>query len=221
MQHLMQTRAAVVPVLTYLFHRLEKRFDGSPTLIVLDEAWLYLTESYFAAKVREWLKVLRKQNVAVVFATQSLSDIADSPIAPAIVENCLTRVFLPNAAAMEERTRRIYESFGLNDRQLAILQQAIPKRDYYYQSREGNRLFELGLGPIQLALCAAGTPEDLARIDRVLAAFGTDNFAGHYFDALELRNGAIDQAFSCTQQDERKQHAHDTNSTAVAQASVA
>jgi type IV secretion system protein VirB4 len=221
MQHLMQTRAAVVPVLTYLFHRLEKRFDGSPTLIVLDEAWLYLTESYFAAKVREWLKVLRKQNVAVVFATQSLSDIADSPIAPAIVENCLTRIFLPNAAAMEERTRRIYESFGLNERQLAILQQAIPKRDYYYQSREGNRLFELGLGPIQLALCAAGTPEDLARIDRVLAAFGTEQFAGHYFDALELHNGAINQAFSQFQQDERKQHEHDMESGSVAEAPLA
>ena len=65
-------------MLTYLFRRLEKRFDGSPTLMILDEAWLYLTESLFAAKIREWLKVLRKKNVAVIFATQSLSDIADS-----------------------------------------------------------------------------------------------------------------------------------------------
>jgi type IV secretion/conjugal transfer VirB4 family ATPase len=160
MEHLMQSRAALLPVLTYLFRRLEKRFDGSPTLMILDEAWLYLTESLFAAKIREWLKVLRKKNVAVIFATQSLSDIADSAIAPAIIENCPTRIFLPNGNAMEERTRKVYESFGLNERQLQILQQSIPKRDYYYQSREGNRLFELGLGELALAFCAAGSPQD-------------------------------------------------------------
>jgi len=186
MQHLMQSRAVVVPVLTYLFHRLEARFDGRPTLMVLDEAWLYLADSLFAGKIREWLKVLRKQNVAVIFATQSLSDVADSPIAAAIVENCLTRIFLPNAAALEERTRKVYESFGLNERQLAILQQAIPKRDYYYQSRDGNRLFELGLGPVQLAFCAAGAPEDHARLTRLLGAHGEAGFLDAYLDELGL-----------------------------------
>jgi hypothetical protein len=52
----MHSRSALLPVLTYLFRRLEKRFDGSPTLMILDEAWLYLTESLFAAKIREWLR---------------------------------------------------------------------------------------------------------------------------------------------------------------------
>jgi type IV secretion system protein VirB4 len=186
MQHLMQSRAVVVPVLTYLFHRLEARFDGSPTLMVLDEAWLYLADSLFAGKIREWLKVLRKQNVAVLFATQSLSDVAESPIAAAIIENCLTRVFLPNAAALEERTRKVYESFGLNERQLQILQQAIPKRDYYYQSRDGNRLFELGLGSAQLAFCAAGAPEDHARLTRLFQEHGAGGFLDAYLRELGL-----------------------------------
>jgi type IV secretory pathway VirB4 component len=176
MEHLMHSRSALLPVLTYLFRRLEKRFDGSPTLMILDEAWLYLTESLFAAKIREWLKVLRKKNVAVIFATQSLSDIADSAIAPAIIENCPTRIFLPNGNALEERTRKVYESFGLNERQLQILQQSIPKRDYYYQSREGNRLFELGLGELALAFCAAGSPQDQARISHVLNENWPDAF---------------------------------------------
>jgi type IV secretion system protein VirB4 len=186
MEHLMHSRAALLPVLTYLFRRLERRFDGRPTLMILDEAWLYLTESLFAAKIREWLKVLRKRNVAVVFATQSLSDIADSPIAPAIIENCPTRIFLPNANALEERTRRVYESFGLNERQLHILHQAVPKRDYYYQSREGNRLFELGLGTVALAFCAAGAPQDHARIDRVVNEQRLDPFGVAYLRALGL-----------------------------------
>jgi type IV secretion system protein VirB4 len=167
-------------VLTYLFHRLDRHFDGRPTLLVLDEAWLYLTESLFAAKIREWLKVLRKRNVAVVFATQSLSDIAGAAIAPAIIENCLTRIFLPNAMAMEDHARRVYASFGLSEKQLEILQAAIPKREYYFQSREGNRLFELGLGELQLALCGASTPADQARISALLERHGPAGFADAY-----------------------------------------
>ncbi len=61
-------------ILTYLFHRLEERFDGRPTLLILDEAWIFLDHPLFAARIREWLKTLRKKNVAVVFATQSLAD---------------------------------------------------------------------------------------------------------------------------------------------------
>ncbi len=204
MEHLMQSRAALLPVLTYLFRRLEKRFDGNPTLMILDEAWLYLTESLFAAKIRDWLKVLRKKNVAVIFATQSLSDIADSPIAPAIIENCPTRLFLPNGNAMEERTRKVYESFGLNERQLQIIQQSIPKRDYYYQSREGNRLFELGLGELALAFCAAGSPQDHARIDGVLREHGTKSFAVEYLRELGLNEWAEQLA---TYQSERNDDA--------------
>ena len=190
MEHLMHSRSALLPVLTYLFRRLEKRFDGSPTLMILDEAWLYLTESLFAAKIREWLKVLRKKNVSVIFATQSLSDIADSPIAPAIIENCPTRIFLPNGNAMEERTRKVYESFGLNERQLQILQQSIPKKDYYYQSREGNRLFELGLGELALAFCAAGSPQDQARITNVLNGHAREGFAAAYLKERGLGHWA-------------------------------
>jgi type IV secretion system protein VirB4 len=190
MEHLMHSRSALLPVLTYLFRRLEKRFDGSPTLMILDEAWLYLTESLFAAKIREWLKVLRKKNVAVIFATQSLSDIADSPIAPAIIENCPTRIFLPNGNALEERTRKVYESFGLNERQLQILQQSIPKKDYYYQSREGNRLFELGLGELALAFCAAGSPQDQVQISHVLNEHGRTHFARAYLNVRGLGHWA-------------------------------
>ena len=192
MEQLMGSRSALLPTLTYLFRRLERRFDGSPTLLVLDEAWLYLGEGQFAAKIREWLKVLRKRNVAVVFATQSLSDIADSPIAAAVIENCPTRIFLPNASAGEERAKRVYQSFGLNARQVQLLQQAAPKRDYYYQGRDGNRLFELGLGELSLAFCAAGSPADQARITAVLRACGRRRFASAYLGELGLVDWAAE-----------------------------
>jgi type IV secretion system protein VirB4 len=95
MAELINNKAALAPVLTYIFRTLEQRFDGRPTLLVLDEAWLFLDQGSFAAKIREWLKTLRKFNVAVVFATQSLADIARSTIAPALIETWPSRVLLP------------------------------------------------------------------------------------------------------------------------------
>lgn len=180
---------AMVPVLTYLFHRLEQRFGQAlsgrhegvartrPTFLFLDEAWLFLADSLFARKIREWLKTLRKKNVAVIFATQSLADIADSTISSAILESCPTRIFLPNASAQEEHTRNLYRSFGLNDRQIGILQTATPKRDYYFQSPAGNRLFQLGLGPIARALCGGGSPDVQTAIPRLLQEHGMEGFA--------------------------------------------
>jgi len=177
MEELMHGKAAVLPVLGYLFHRLDERFDGAPTLLILDEAWVFLDDPAFAGRIREWLKTLRKKNVSVLFATQSLVDVQASSIAPAIVESCASRIFLPNPQATEPQIRSIYEGFGLNARQIGIVAHAQPKRDYYYQSRLGNRVFELGLGQVALAFAAAASPEDQLAIDQVFAASGVDGFA--------------------------------------------
>src|SRR3546814_2949257 len=91
------------------------------------------------------LKTLRKKNGAVLFATQSLADITESSIAPAIIESCPQRILLPNDRAIEPQSRQAYERFGLNDRQIELISRATPKRQYYLQSARGNRLFELGL----------------------------------------------------------------------------
>ena len=164
-------------VLAYLFHRIDRHLDGKPTLILIDEGWLALDDASFGAQLREWLKTLRKKNTAVVFATQSLADIEGSAIAPAIVESCPTRLFLPNERAIEPQIAAIYRRFGLNDRQIGIVAGAMPKRDYYCQSRRGNRLFELGLGEAALALCAASSKSDQAAIAEILAGHGRDGFA--------------------------------------------
>jgi type IV secretion system protein VirB4 len=183
---LMQHKALLAPVLTYLFHRLEARFDGRPTLLVLDEAWTFLDDALFAARIREWLKTLRKKNVAVVFATQSLADIERSTIAPALIESCPTRILLPNDRALEPQSRSIYERFGLNARQIEILALATPKRDYYAQTARGNRLFSLGLGPLALALAGASSPDDQRLIDRCLADGGAEGFAARFLAAKDL-----------------------------------
>jgi type IV secretion/conjugal transfer VirB4 family ATPase len=168
--------SAAPAALAYLFHRIEGRLDGRPTLLIVDEGWLALDDEGFAGQLREWLKTLRKKNASVIFATQSLSDIDGSAIAPAIIESCPTRLFLPNERAIEPQITAIYRRFGLNDRQIEILARATPKRDYYCQSRRGNRLFELGLGRVALAFTAASSKSDQADIKQILSQHGREGF---------------------------------------------
>ncbi|OKQ92738.1 hypothetical protein BH586_14260, partial [Pseudomonas aeruginosa] len=70
-----------------------------------------------------------------------------------------------------------------------IVATAQPKRDYYYQSRLGNRLFDLDLGPAALAFAGASTPQDQRDIDRVLLDAGVPGFAGAW-----LRHRGLDWA---------------------------
>lgn len=178
--------SAASAVLAYLFHRIEGRLDGRPTLIMIDEGWLVLDSPAFAAQLREWLKTLRKKNASVIFATQSLADIDTSSIAPAIIESCPTRIFLPNERAGEPQIARVYDRFGLNARQIEILSRATPKRDYYCQSRRGNRLFELGLGEVALAFAAASSKTDQIRIGELMTRHGQSGFAAAWLRSRGL-----------------------------------
>lgn len=179
--------AAVLPVLV---RALERRFDGRPTLLVLDEAWAYLRDGAFARQIQAWLKTLRKKNVAVVFATQELADVETSGIAATIAEACPTRIFLANDRAREPRTASFYAGLGLNARQIQLIAEAAPKRDYYVQTRSGARVVDLDLAPAALAFVGASRPQDHAAIDRVLADAGTHAFAEAWLRARSLHEAA-------------------------------
>lgn len=150
----------VVPILLYLFRMIERRLDGSPTIISLDEAWLVLMHPLFAEKIKEWLKVLRKANALVIFGTQELQDAANSPIASTIFSACQTKILLPNPEANSAENHALYRNIGLSQREIDLLQHSIPKRDYLFRSTEGKRLFQLELGPVALAFVAASGKED-------------------------------------------------------------
>ena len=150
----------------------------------------FLRDAFFSAQIQEWLKTLRKRNVAVIFASQELADVEASPIASTIIEACPTRIYLPNDRAREPRSRAFYERLGLNSRQIALIANATPKRDYYIVSREGCRLFELGLGPAALAFVGASRPEDHTLMDRVLAEEGAGAFAEAWLDLRGQREAA-------------------------------
>lgn len=153
-----------LPVLLYLFRRIERSLKGQPAVIILDEAWLMLGHPVFRAKIREWLKVLRKANCIVVMATQSLSDAANSGILDVIVESTATKIFLPNVYARDEDTSALYRRMGLNSRQIEILATAEQKRHYYYVSEKGKRLYDLALGPLALAFVGNTDKESIAKI---------------------------------------------------------
>ncbi|MGR3715266.1 MAG: VirB4 family type IV secretion/conjugal transfer ATPase [Thermohalobaculum sp.] len=163
----------LIPVLLYLFRRFERSLKGQPAYLLLDEAWIMLGHSAFRAKIREWLKVLRKQNCAVVLATQSLSDAARSGILDVLIESCPTKIFLPNEEAGTSGTpdhpgpRDLYLAMGLNDTQVEIIRSATKKRHYYLVSPEGRRLFDLGLGPVALSFAGVSSKERISHLDRL------------------------------------------------------
>lgn len=162
-----------LPTLLYLFRRIERSLQGQPAAIIVDEAWLMLGHPVIRDKIREWLKVLRKANCLVVLATQSLTDAANSGILDVIVESTATKIFLPNVFARDEDTSALYRRMGLNSRQIEILATAIPKRQYYYSSECGYRLYDLALGPLALAFVGASDKESLAEIRSLEAKYGS------------------------------------------------
>ena len=161
-----------LPTLLYLFRRIERQLTGQPAAILLDEAWLMLGHPAFRAKIREWLKVMRKANCLVLMATQSLSDAAHSGILDVIVESTATKIFLPNVYARDEETAQLYRRMGLNARQIEILATAIPKRQYYTVSEQGRRLYDLALGPLAMAFVGATDRESGQAIQALEAKWG-------------------------------------------------
>ena len=189
----------LIPVLLYLFRRFERSLKGQPALLILDEAWVMLGHPVFRGKIREWLKVLRKANCAVVLATQSLSDAAASGILDVLMEACPTKILLPNEEADKSGTssvlgpRDLYALFGLNETEIEIIKNARKKRQYYYISPLGRRLFELRLGAYALAFVAASDKVSVARIRELTDRYGAD-WVHHWLEEKGVPHEALTES---------------------------
>jgi type IV secretion system protein VirB4 len=154
MSELMEMKEKVVaPAIMFIFHYLEKKFNGQMTLLIIDEAWRFLAHEIFMNKMRQWLKELRKKHVFCVFATQEVADGAKSPIASTLIQNCPTKIYLADPEAFNNEDA--YERFGLTKDEIQMLSLSRKKRDYYYKSPMGTRLFQLSLGLVTLGLMRA------------------------------------------------------------------
>jgi type IV secretion system protein VirB4 len=173
MEHLMELGDKhVVPILLYLFHRIEKALKGEPALVILDEAWLMLLHPLFRERIRQWLKTFRKANVGVGFATQEVADLANSPIRDVIFSSMPTKILLANPAASSETQRPLYRELGLNDQEIDLVAAAVPKRDYYYTSPYGKRLFSLSLGPMCLAFAGVSGKDEVRQVRELIKKYG-------------------------------------------------
>jgi type IV secretion system protein VirB4 len=163
-----------LPILLYLFRRVERSLRGQPAAIFLDEAWIMLSHPVFRDKIKEWLRVLRKANCLVVMATQSLSEAVNSGIVDIIKDSTATKIFLPNPNAHDADSGALYRRFGLNDREIEIIAGAIPKRQYYYKTDEHQRIFDLALGPLALAFVGVSDKESVSQAKKCQQQFGDD-----------------------------------------------
>jgi len=161
-----------LPVLLYLFRRIEMSLHGQPAVIILDEAWLMLGHPAFRDKIKEWLLAFAKKNCVVLMATQQLSHAVESGILDTILESTAVKIYLPNGDAAAPDASALYRRFGLNDRQIQIIATAIRKRQYYFESDSGRRLYELALGPLALAFVGATDKESIATIQQLIDKHG-------------------------------------------------
>jgi type IV secretion system protein VirB4 len=106
------------PAMFYLFHRVEERLDGKPSIIVVDEGWKALDDDAFVRRIKDWEKTIRKRNGIVGFATQSAQDALESRIASAIIEQAATQIFTINPKA---RPKDYIDGFGLTEHEFAIV----------------------------------------------------------------------------------------------------
>ncbi|WP_305096806.1 VirB4 family type IV secretion/conjugal transfer ATPase [Croceibacterium aestuarii] len=161
------------PVMMYLFHRIEERLDGEPTMILVDEGWKALDDEVFAARIRDWLKTLRKRNALVGFATQSARDALDSRIATALVEQTATMIFMPNAKA---RAEDYCDGFGLTEHELALIR-SLPahSRAFLVRQPDASVVVRLDLsGAPEVLTILSGRESTVRRLDLLREAVGDE-----------------------------------------------
>jgi type IV secretion system protein VirB4 len=172
------------PVMMYLFHRIDERLDGQPTMILIDEGWKALDDEVFAARIRDWLKTLRKRNALVGFATQSARDALESRISTALVEQTATMVFMPNSRA---RGEDYCEGFGLTDHELALIR-SLPahSRCFLVRQPDASVVVRLDLsGAPEVLTILSGREAAVRRLDLLREAVGDD--PAQWYPALTNR----------------------------------
>ena len=161
------------PTMLYLFHRVEERLDGKPTIIVVDEGWKALDDEVFVARIRDWEKTIRKRGGIVGFATQSASDALQSRIASAIIEQAGTQVFMANSSA---QASDYIDGFGLTETEYDIVR-SMPETARAFLVKHGTDsvVVRLNLGSEpQLLTVLSGRETTVRLLDQLRAEVGDD-----------------------------------------------
>ncbi len=196
MTHVMRSndKSITVPVLLYLFHRIEQRLShGRPSHIFIEEAWLPLLDTGFAAQIDSWLRRLAKLNAGVWLVTQSPQEVVAAPNAKVVLDSCISRILLPDAHAADSGSRDLYERLGLNAKEIHLLSRAEPRRHYLHSTPSGSRLFELALDRFALALLTprpGKTVLQMYQMARRRQSTDGDAWFSHYLTEIGLADWA-------------------------------
>ncbi|MCP3960783.1 MAG: hypothetical protein GY719_23305 [bacterium] len=192
MTHLMRSsdRTIAIPVMLYLFHRIEQRLrEGRPSHVFIEEAWLPLLDTSFAARIDSWLRRLAKLNAGVWLVTQSPQEVVAAANAKVVLDSCASRIFLPDPHATDPGSRDLYARLGLNAKEIELLAAAEPRRHYLHSTPSGSRLFELALDPLALALLTPRQGKTVFQMYQLAAerrARLGDGWFRHYLEELGL-----------------------------------
>ncbi|MBQ7552398.1 MAG: VirB4 family type IV secretion/conjugal transfer ATPase [Rickettsiales bacterium] len=184
MAEIMKDPIALAPVMLYIFHKINQSLDGTPTMVVMDEAWALIGNKIFAPKIKDWLKVMRKLNAFCVFATQSVEDAAKSEISDTLVQQTATQIFLANLKA----TNAYREVFMLSKRELALVKTTDPSSRFFLlkQDQDGvvARINMMGMNDMINTL--SGRTDLCIMVDQIRKEYGDDSskWLPIYFDKL-------------------------------------
>jgi len=171
MQALMQLDKCLVnAVLQYLFHYVERVCTGQPTILAAEEVWLFLENAQAREAMNRWLRTMRKKNVAAIFTTQSINELAKSEIAAALIGLCLTKIYVANPEAEEPIQAESYRSVGLTNWHIRMLAQARSKRDYFVTQPRGRRMIQMNIGPVSRCFVGVSSKDDVNRIRELIQA---------------------------------------------------
>lgn len=173
MGKVLSDKNSLVPVLLYLFHQIQMSLDGTPTIIVLDEAWALIDNPFFATRIKDWLKTLRKLNALVVFATQSVEDATSSDISDTLIQQTATQIFLPNPKATDSYKK----AFMISDREYNLLKTTDPGSRYFLV-KQGKDVVVAQLdlaGMSDVVRVLSGTARTVRLLDKIIAELGDDS----------------------------------------------
>ena len=173
MTQILDDAVSRTPTMMYLFHRVEERLDGTPTIIVVDEGWKALDDEVFVARIKDWEKTIRKRGGIVGFATQNARDALDSKVGPAIIEQAATQIFMPNPKAQALDYR---DGFGLSEHEFDLIR-TLPDTSHCFLVKHGNDsvIARLDLGGLDRILTVlSGRESSVRRLDALRARVGDD-----------------------------------------------
>lgn len=161
-------------LMAYLFERIDMVIDGRPAIIDIDEFWKALGDPGFVAFAQDGLKTYRKRNAMMLFGTQSPVDALRSSISHTIIEQCATKILLPNAAAQREQ---YIEGLGLTETEFQLIKTELSPESRRFLVKQGSNsvVAQLDLGTMDDALAVlSGRASTVELVSRLRQELGDD-----------------------------------------------